>query len=273
VSRFGPFERALGIARELSVVAQFRLADWPRIAGDVVLFRVMRFARVPREGAARTVHMRDGTMLTYRLNRGDIQAIREIWRERVYMPGPDLTRLRQLVDLGANIGFTSVYLSRLLDIDHVVAVEPDPDNVQILRRNLKQNGLRATVLQAAVGPFDSHARFSRGRASNIGHLDQDGDLRVRVVSMPYVIDRLPSSSTPTLLKMDIEGGEEQLFTGDVSWLRGFDCVMAELHPHAADLARITDMIEASGLRFREGGGPGGPTACWVRHEGSASRPA
>jgi FkbM family methyltransferase len=264
-SRRGPLRRVAGIGHELSVLSRFRLAHWPRLFSDIVLFRVMRFVRLPWEDAARTVHMRDGTSLTYRLNRGDIQALREIWLDEVYLPPPEANALRQVVDLGANIGFTAVYLARRLGATHVVAVEPDPANVAILRRNLEQNAIRATVVDAAVSHFDGQASFRSERASNLGQLDVDGDTRVRVLSMASVNDRLPDTSGPALLKFDIEGGEEQLFTGDLSWLDRFDCVLAELHPGRTDLTRIAGLIEAAGLRSRPAG-RGGTTSSWTRED-------
>jgi FkbM family methyltransferase len=263
MNRRGPLRRVAGIAHELSVLGRFRLAYWPRLSADIVLFRFMHFARVPREDVARTVQMRDGTYLTYRLNRGDIQAIREIWLDEVYLPPPGANALCQVVDLGANIGFTSVYLARRLNAAQVVAVEPDPANVVILRRNLEQNGVHAIVVDAAVSHFDGHASFRSERASNLGQLDAEGDLKVRVVSMGTINDHLPAGAGPALLKVDIEGGEEQLFTGDLAWLRRFDCVLAELHPGRADLTRIASLIEEAGLRFCPAG-RGGTTSCWVR---------
>ena len=89
-----------------------------------------------------------------------------------------------------------------------------------------------------------------------------------VVSMRSVIDELCVGTGPTLLKLDIEGGEEELFSGDVSWLAQVDCLMAELHPAVADMDRIIGFIEASGLHFRAGGPRGEPTACWIRQHGS-----
>jgi FkbM family methyltransferase len=261
--RRGPLNRVTGVAHELSVLRQFRLAYWPRLLADILLFRAMHFVRLPREDTARTVQMRDGTWLTYRLNRGDIQAIREVWLDEVYLPPPEATGLHQVVDLGANIGFTSLYLSRQLNAPHLIAVEPDPANVSILRRNLEQNDMRAIVIDAAAGDFDGWASVRRERASNLGQLDAGGDVSVRVVSMASVNDRLPDQAGRTLLKIDIEGGEEQLFTGDLSWLQRFDCLLAELHPGRANLDRITGVIEASGLRFRPAG-RGGTTSCWVR---------
>jgi hypothetical protein len=120
------------------------------------------------------------------------------------------------------------------------------------------------VVDAAVGCFDGHAKFRRDRASNLGRLHPAGGLSVEVVSMPSVIDRLPSRVAQTLLKVDIEGSEEQLFGEDVSWLSRFDCLMVELHPTRANLNRIVDAFEAAGLRFRPGNGRGRPCACWIR---------
>jgi hypothetical protein len=81
--------------------------------------------------------------------------------------------------------------------------------------------------------------------------------------MASVNRQLPDPAGPALLKVDIEGGEDQLFTGDLSWLGRFDCVLAELHPGRADLTRIAGLIEDAGLRFRPAG-RGGTTSCWTR---------
>lgn len=260
----GPVNRAVGIAHETSVVRLFRLRDWPRLICDILLFRVMRFVHLPREGSARTVEMRDGTVLTYRLNRGDIQALREIWLDQVYMPWPEASTLRQVVDLGANIGFTSIYLYRRLTVEYLIAVEPDPDNVRVLRQNLRQNSIPSAIITAAVGPIDGHASFRRDRASNLGFVDPAGELDIRIVSMDSVIADLPSHTAETLLKVDIEGGEEELFAGDVPWLSRFDYLMAELHPSRANMTRIMNVFEAAGLHLRAGSNRGEPVSCWLR---------
>lgn len=268
-TRRGALGRAAGIAHELSVLRQFRLAYWPRLFSDILLYRVMRFVRLPWEDATRTVEMRGGTRLTYRLNRGDIQAIREVWLDEVYLPPQEAHALRQVVDLGANIGFASIYLARRLHAACVVAVEPDPHNGAILQRNLEQNNVPGIVVGAAVSHFDGHASFRSERASNLGQLDAHGDLRVRVISMASVNEQLQDPGAPALLKIDIEGGEEQLFTGDLAWLGRFDCVLAELHPGRVDLARIAGLIEDDGLRFRPAG-RGGTTSCWAREGDSGA---
>lgn len=239
------------------------------MVADILGFRVLRLVRFPRAHATRTVTTREGTLLTYRLNRGDIQAIREIWLDEVYQPPHEAYRMRSVVDLGANIGFTSVYLAQRLRPACLVAVEPDPDNVAILRRNLAQNGIDAIVIEAAVGPSDGSARFRRNASSNLGVLADDGDVTVPVVSVPSIMERLGPSPQRMLLKLDIEGGEQQVFAADVGWLDQIGCLLAELHPAVADVEQIVALIERSGLALRQGGGPGQPPACWVRRTVSA----
>lgn len=231
---------------------------------DILGSRALVYVRSPRASGTRTVEMRDGTLLTYRLNRGDVQAFREIWLDQAYRLPSEAQNLRRVVDLGANIGFTSVYLARALQPTALLAVEPDPDNARLVRRNLAQNGIEATVLEAAVGPVDGSCSFSRDDSSNLGRIAADGELTVDVVSIPTAMAQLNGAAGGTLLKLDIEGGEEALFAGELSWLGEFECVLAELHPAAADIERIMALLEDAGLRFQPGT-PGGPPAHWMRN--------
>lgn len=260
-----PITRLAGIARELTVTQRLRPADRPRLAMDILWCRALRFVRLPREDAARSIRMRDGSLLTYRLNRGDLQAVREIWIEGAYIPPPEARGVRYVVELGANIGLTSVYLHRRLAPDYVIAVEPEPANAAILRRNLAQNAVPSLVLEAAVGPVDGRASFRRERDSNVGRLDAAGGLEVDVLSVASVLGRLPDPTGRVLLKMDIEGGEDEVFRGDLAWLGRIHCFQGELHSVHTDVDRISGLLEGAGLPFRQGAEPGcGPAACWVR---------
>lgn len=70
---------------------------------------------------------------------------------------------RTLVELGANIGTQTLYLSLTGRFDRVLAVEADPDNAAMLTRNVAQNGLGETVAIAAeaVGAEAGTARLAR----------------------------------------------------------------------------------------------------------------
>jgi FkbM family methyltransferase len=238
--------RARGIVAELRAAAHFRPASRPRYCADVLAFRLLRVAPWLASDRIRTVTLHDGTKLSYRRNRGDIQAIREIWFTPTYQPPTD-DELDVCVDVGANIGFATLYFARRHGARTCVAVEPDADNVRLLRRNLEQNGISAIVLQAAVGREDGTARFARSAQSNLGHVSDHG-VSVRMLSMPTVLAQLAGARVD-LLKIDIEGGEGELFAGDISWLDQVDTIMIELHPTVIEMAPIIAEIEECGFRY------------------------
>lgn len=83
-----------------------------------------------------------------------------------------------MVDIGANIGFTSVYFARRFGARTVVAIEPDPDNAWLLRKNLaSQNNIDAEALGAAAGEADGKASFARAGQSNLGRVVEGAGLK------------------------------------------------------------------------------------------------
>jgi len=236
------------IAKELR--AAYQAAEGPRsftcLALDVFLYRLMKIGAFGMRNRERTVRLRNGVTLTYRLNRGDIQGIREVWYDHVYRL-PFHTAVETVVDLGANIGLTSVYLAKRYGATLIVAVEPDPQNAELVRRNFRQNAIRGYVVEAAIGPQDGTVRFSSEVDSNIGHVSLEGR-EVPMVSMEtlcasHALQRID------VLKMDIEGGEQQLLSGPIGWLSNVKSIVAEFHPDVIDYAACVSRIENAGLRW------------------------
>ena len=199
-------------------------------------------------------------MITYRLNRGDIQSIREVWMDGGYTLPFDIDP-GIMVDLGANIGLTSVWLARRYGFSRIVAVEPLASNAHLARINLDANGIEADVVKAAVGPRDGMAMFEESAHSNLGRLGTKGT-EVPMVSMPTLQQRLPPGTRISLLKIDIEGAEEALFAGDVGWLDRIDSIIIELHPSEEACDRTIRRLVRRGFRFLPSGAahPGSMTA-------------
>ncbi len=236
--------------------------SWMRWTVDIVVYRLLRVWRPPTRGTRlRTITLANQTKLTYRRTRGDILTLREVWMDEVYrLPGDRAPH--SVVDLGANIGLASVWFAKTYQCESIVAVEPLPDNVRLLRRNLRQNDIRATVLECAVGPTAGEARFAPSAEPNSGRLDGDGQLTVNVRSMDTVIGA-PGRHVD-VLKVDIEGGEEALFAGDLGWLSNVGTVIAELHPDLADTAGVVNALGRAGLRSGSGRVGDGAVTVFVR---------
>lgn len=240
--------RLRGIALEMQCARHLQWSSRPRYVGDVLLYRALRLGAPPRMNSTRTIVLRDGTCLSYRLNRGDIQAIREVWFVETYRPPFRAEHFKTLVDLGANIGFTSVYFAKRYGVRVVVAVEPDAGNARLLRRNLQQNNIAGIVLEAAVGDRDGMAFFAESRQSNLGRVAESG-ISIQMLSMNTVLAALSNGTTVDILKVDIEGGEGVLFAGDVSWLARVGSLMIEFHGEVVDDTPIIAKICSRGFDY------------------------
>lgn len=113
-----------------------------------------------------------------------------------------------LVDCGAYDGDT-VRLLRQHDytIERLIALEPDPSNFERLDRDLGRNPALRRI-KAGAASFDGHLAFDAGMGTS-ARADAQGSATITVVP----IDTLCADFRPTLIKMDIEGAEQDALDG------------------------------------------------------------
>lgn len=148
-----------------------------------------------------------------------------------YMPPITGAPPASILDLGANIGLAARYLKHAYPDAVIVAIEPDEENHQLLKRNLEGlDGCHA--LQAAVWPTDGRVSLQREglRHSAFRTKEATGsDGAIEALSIPTIMQRFGLRRIG-LLKIDIEGAEKELFSApDLSWLDSVDRVAVELH--------------------------------------------
>jgi FkbM family methyltransferase len=217
-----------------------------RLSMDFALSRFISFVPGSQRNRLREVRLRGDIKIRYRLNKGDLHSIREIWFEEAYrLPFEVLSDV--LLDLGANIGMTSVWLAKRFSFTQVIAVEPDPNNAALARQNFELNGIAGQVVEAAIGPQDGTARFKLSELSNLGRLSEDGSL-VPLISVGTLIKTFKVARF-ALIKIDIEGGEQELFDGPTEWLANTDAIIIEFHPAAVDYPRLTRLVSSHGFRY------------------------
>jgi FkbM family methyltransferase len=221
-----------------------------RLGLDVVLYRVLRLTYLPGKGRERTIRCLGGARVTYRLNRGDIETIRHVLFDEVYRLPFDLAT-GSVVDLGANIGLTSLWLHRRYGFQRAIAVEPSTANARLAIRNLDENRVPATVIRAAVAGREGEAVFVPGREPNLGRTDDRSEEsesyeRVEAITMSSILDEIGGSVS--LVKVDIEGAESELLS-DPSWLDYVQAVIVEFHPDVVDYPALAQLIESRGFRF------------------------
>jgi len=118
-------------------------------------------------------------------------------------------------DIGANCGISTYRFSKLVGHEgKVIALEPDPLNYALLRRNIARHNLRNVVaVHAAVANKRGLARFyaDGSLGSCLADLPSVGTVaRVQFVPTVTLADAFARWGEPDFCKIDIEGAEIQV---------------------------------------------------------------
>jgi FkbM family methyltransferase len=143
------------------------------------------------------------------------------------------------IDVGANIGTQTVYAMRSGKFCGVIAVEPEPHNLDLLRRNVAINGLtdKVHVVAAAASSSNSQATLTRDR-KNFGahsiHPNWSGTPGTAVTVETRKIDDILESLNIApedigLVWIDVEGHE-------IDALRGMQRLRAALVPIVSEVS-------------------------------------
>lgn len=176
-------------------------------------------------------------------------------------------RLRRLValsregavcwDVGAHKGYVTLALARASGASgRVVAVEPAPDNLVMLRRHMAWNRIgNVQVVEAAVGATDGVTRFGGG-GSSISYRIGAGSLDVRMLSLPSLL-REVGGPAADLLKLDVEGEEVRVLESAGAAISPHSAVCVAVHSPAHYRA-CAALLRSRGMRIAHSG----PIEAW-----------
>jgi len=141
-----------------------------------------------------------------------------------------LKKNMNILDIGANIGYYVLIQRNLVGKNaKITAIEPIPENVNILRKNLKLNNDRKTkVIEGAVSNKSSFSNIYVSDFFNLGTLEPRGSsmkflkkkpIKVKTFSL---IDLCIKNGFPHLIRMDVEGHEVKIFDNLISNKKRFE---------------------------------------------------
>lgn len=130
-----------------------------------------------------------------------------------------------VVDAGANIGTASLWFSQQYSQAAVVAIEPDPQNATILRRNAQGRGI--TVIEAAIGSQSGFVSVLTNGHS-WGVRTERAPTGVKIVTVEDAVSSVPNGEL-FIVKVDIEGFESDLFASNTDWIDQAFLVYIEPH--------------------------------------------
>jgi len=143
---------------------------------------------------------------------------------------------RLILDLGANVGYSSVDFACRFPTARVIAVEPEPSNAAILRRNtaglptvdVVEAGVWPTAGELVVTDVGKGKWGARARATPETGAVEIGGGPIRAVTVQELLERA-GEPFADLVSVDIEGAELELFSEHTEWVDCVGTIAIELH--------------------------------------------
>lgn len=176
---------------------------------------------------------------------------------------PQLSSVKTLLDLGSNIGIAALWFKLMAPQAEIACVEPDPRNLLLLEQNLRENGVPARIYRGAVAASPGRARLAFGAHTACSTLattqmhHHDHSIDVELFSISQILDG-QGWETVDLVKMDVEGAEQELFQHCGDWLPRCKRIVLEIHPNTS-AEEIGGLVAPFGRQVRRLGLGAEPT--------------
>ena len=167
---------------------------------------------------------------------------------------------KNIIDAGANIGLTSIYFTHYFPKTSILSIEPSKSTFQDLNENINANqftnikvinkGLwnKETLLKA-----DYSFRDRQSWAFRLVETTDHNHALFETTTIPSLINNF-NLTTIDFLKIDIEGGEKQVFSGENhDWLDLVSVIAIEIHDEFKCKESIENILMKKGFEISYSG--------------------
>lgn len=232
----------MGENEEISTLMRIpSFRKWVRLIRERAEIRRLR--ALPRRVAGES--MVTGALLQYPDAASLVSMYEEIFDRKVYAFYAEGNAPR-ILDCGANIGLSAIWLKKHHPGAKITAFEADAEIAGLLRKNLASAGIGdVEVIEAAVWDADGEVSF-QAEGADAGRAG-DGGTNVRAVALgPYLLEPVD------FLKMDIEGAELRVLRSCREGLRNVRHLFVEYHSFAGqkqELPELLEILTEAGFRY------------------------
>jgi FkbM family methyltransferase len=164
----------------------------------------------------------------------DISRLKRIGELKAFLSKARQSGKRPLIiDAGANIGLTSIYFSAQCQDALIVAIEPEPSNFAMLFNNV--DGLQVLPIPCALAAtphtavvVDTGEGFWAFQTREAAPAD-NSQYTVDCITVNEIYSAHRTEAFPFIVKVDIEGGEKELFENNIEWVKETPIIIVELH--------------------------------------------
>jgi FkbM family methyltransferase len=177
-----------------------------------------------------------------------LHGLKEIFVEELYKQA--LTGKPFIIDCGANMGMSIIYLKRLCPDAEIIGFEPDETNFELLSRNIASYGYKGiTIQKEAVWKEDTVLQFSNegSMSSKIVQSSTGTSRDVKAIRLKDLLNR-----PVNFLKMDIEGAEFEVIMDAADSLYHVKNLFIEYHgcfDRQRELSSLLNMLTEKGFNY------------------------
>ncbi len=186
--------------------------------------------------------------LICRAHSSDISVFHQIFFEKEYSCLDELVEVDLIVDLGANVGYSSAYFLSRFPQSQLICVEPDSSNFQILEQNLNPYKERVTLIKSGVwshitGLTINEIPYRDGFewTVQVRECRENEKPQMEAIDIGTILKQ-SGKSRISILKVDIEGAEAVVFNKNYeSWLPYVDNIVIEIHDDSC-FGKASDIV-------------------------------
>lgn len=148
-----------------------------------------------------------------------------------------------IIDCGANIGLSIIYLKSLYPDSKIVAFEPDPEIFQILKENVKKFSFSGVeLIQKALWDKEKDIQFCAEGADGGLLLDVHGGKEVTNTVKAISLNSYLNEPV-AFLKLDIEGAETTVLKDIQGKLINIERIFVEYHSFVGQRQTLNEIID------------------------------
>lgn len=197
----------------------------------------IKFLKHASPGKVRAYNFKGNTIF-YQYPVEFLHGLSEIFVEEIY--AVNLPAHPFIIDCGANIGLSVIYLKKRFPDAEIIAFEPDEKNFDLLQRNVASFGFNYIHLKKeAVWITDTELSFeSKGRMDSRLSTDiKSSAQKVSAIRLKNLLNRKVD-----FLKIDIEGAEYEVLRDIQDCLHQVDNLFLEYHGLFAQQSQLIEML-------------------------------
>ncbi len=167
---------------------------------------------------------------------------------------------KNIIDLGANIGISTIFFASKYPNSNILSFEPNPDIFDLLKFNSSSFD-NVKIFKLAVSDKKDKINFFKNPKHNSSsfekRFDNDKEVTVDSVSLDDLVDDFNLDSID-ILKFDIEGSEFKVFQDFKNWSK-INIIIGEIHEDLSGgssfdlLKKINELFD---LKVEDGGKSG-----------------